>query len=153
MSTGSASNAAFIASTNPASVNTCASRAFARSTNPADTFCPNNIATRVAARSVGTFPKLVNATAAAFSTGPKLIPFTSPPTGTAVVIFPQQVHLRCGSANSVRHGTTLTSHCCDHAVPPSWTALNPAPHPRHSAGGSSRSRRCGSGSRTRPRPG
>ena len=62
-----------------------------------------------AAGSVGTFPKLVNATAAAFSAGPKLIPFTNPPAGTAVVIFPQQAHLRCGSRNSVRHGTTLTS--------------------------------------------
>ena len=98
VSTGSASNAAFIASTNPAWVNACASRALARSTNPADTRCPNSIATRVAARSVGTFPKLVNATAAAFSTGPKLIPFTNPPGGTAVVIFPQQAHLRCGSS-------------------------------------------------------
>jgi hypothetical protein len=63
----------------------------------------------VAARSVGTFPKLVNATAAAFNTGPKLIPFTSPPGGTAVVIFPQHAHLRCGRRNSVRHGTTFTS--------------------------------------------
>jgi hypothetical protein len=93
VSTGSASNAAFIASTNPASVNTCASRAFARSTNPADTLCLNNIATRVAARSVGTFPKLVNATAAAFSAGLNQIPFTNPFTGTAVVTFPQQPHL------------------------------------------------------------
>jgi hypothetical protein len=43
----------------PAWVNACASLALARSTNPADTLCPSSIATKVAAPSVGTFPKLV----------------------------------------------------------------------------------------------
>ena len=62
-----------------------------------------------AARSVGTLPKAVNATAAVFRTGPKLIPLTIPPSGgraTVVVAHPQR---RRGSRYSVRHGMIFTS--------------------------------------------
>jgi hypothetical protein len=111
--TGSASNAASRASSNPAAVSCSASLALARSTNPADTSCPVSIPTRCAARSVGTFPNAVNATAAVFSTGPNPIPLTGPPDGGRAVVTAVHAHRRRGSRYSVRHRITRTSQHCD----------------------------------------
>jgi len=55
-STGQASSAAFIASSNPALTSFCDNRSAARSTNPADTGTPSSISTRLPDRSVGTLP-------------------------------------------------------------------------------------------------
>ena len=73
-----------------------ASLALARSTNPADTCCPVSIPTSCAARSVGTLPKAVNATAAVFSTGPNPIPLTGPPVGGRAVVIAVQAQMSTG---------------------------------------------------------
>src|SRR5439155_4016541 len=148
--TGSASRAASIASPNPASVSFAASRVLARSTNPADTSWPYRILIRWDARSVGTFPNAVTATAAVFKTGPKLMLLTVPPSGgraVVVVVHPQR---RRGSRYSVRHGIIFTSHTCDQVVPASAAPARSGPQPRHADGGSTRSLWVGTGSRLKP---
>src|SRR6266496_4015630 len=82
-----------------------------------DTRCPNMISIRWAARSVGTFPNAVNATAAVLRTGPKLTELTCPPAGGHAVVVVPQAQCRRGNRYSVRHRITFTSQTCDQAVP------------------------------------
>ena len=92
----------------------------------------------VAERSVGTLPNVVNAIAAVFTTGPKLIPLTRPPAGGWATVVAVHAHRRRGSRYSTRHGTIFTSQICDQAVPASAAPVRSSPQPRPPRGRSRR---------------
>jgi hypothetical protein len=149
----SARSAAFIAASNPAASSLPASRSCARATNPTDTGAPSSDRISTAVRSAGTLPSLPSKTAAALTFGPYTTVPARPCGGSAQVTVPQLPQRRMGSSQCTFSSRTAgISHTCPQPRPAGSAPARPAPHDRHSAGGSACPVRSGSAAGRRPEP-